>query len=387
MVESPVISRIGGYFIMASDLPANPIRVAMLGTGNIALPHVAALKSLPGIKVVAVCDLDEAKARAFAQHWGVPSFYRDLAAMLESEKPDVVHVLLPPPAHASACHTCLTAGSHIFVEKPFCDSREASERIRDLAEHCGLRAGVNHNVNYIPGVLKALELARTSRLGGIEQVSVHFSLPNPGLTRGPHNHWMFSETNKLMLEVGPHPMSVLYRFLGKATSCSALASGEMLLGNGKRFFHTWQASLDCERGTGQFFLSVGKSYPSCWVHVMGQDGEAFVDLSRSTIRVFGRSPYRRTGPLRQDLSAAASVARQSISLFLGTNLAAFGLCRSVNSQEVSITNSITDFYAAMKSGAPTPAGAEEGTDVVEACEMIIEDAMARMGTGQGVHCG
>lgn len=372
---------------MASDLSGNPIRVAMLGTGNIAVPHAMALKSLPGVKVVAVCDLDEAKARAFAQHWCVPAFYGDLSTMLESEKPDSVHVLLPPPAHAAACQACLIAGCNIFVEKPFCDSREASERIRDLAERSGLRAGVNHNVTYIPGVLKALELARNARLGGIEQVSVYFSLPNPGLTRGPHNHWMFSGTDKLMLEIGPHPMSVVCRFLGKVTSCSALASGEMLVGNGTRFFHTWQASLVCERGTGQFFLSVGKSYPSCWVHVMGQDGEVFIDLWRSTIRLFGRSGYRRTGALRQDLSAAASVARQSVSMFIGNNLAAFGLSRSVNSQDVSIRNSIADFYSAMATGAPTPMGADEGTAVVEACEMVIEDAMVRAGTEQGVHCG
>jgi len=371
---------------MPSNSSHNPIRVALVGTGNIAGTHAPALDALSGVKLVAVCDLDEAKARTVAERWGA-SVHNDLDKMLESEKPGSVHVLLPPPAHAWAARQCLNAGAHVFLEKPFCDSSQASEQIAELARRRGLQTGVNHNVTYLPVVLKALDLVRIGAIGAVEHVSVHFDLPIPRLGRGSLAPWMFAGTDKLLLELGPHPISVIYRFLGKVLSCSALASGDMQLPNGTRFFHTWQASFGCERGTAQLLMSLGKAYPSTWIDVVGQDGEIFIDLWRSTIRVGGRSPRRRTGNLREDLRNAMSVSRQSISNFLETNLGSFRRSGAVTVQDISFRNSIGEFYSAIARGTPVPAGAEEGTDVVEACEMVFEDAIARTRTEQGVHIG
>ena len=66
--------------------------------------------------MVAVCDRDLNKAIQFKQTWRIPQSYDSVEDMFEASHPDVVHVLLPPAAHAAEAIRCLEHGSHVFVE-------------------------------------------------------------------------------------------------------------------------------------------------------------------------------------------------------------------------------------------------------------------------------
>ena len=128
---------------------SRPFRVAIVGTGVIAVPHAKALQSLPGVELAAVCDIDEAKVRAFEQQFHVSEYHTDLGRMLEKVKPDAVHVLLPAALHTGPAELCLAGGAHIFVEKPFCATSEDCLRVQRAAERFGRHIGVNHNVTYL----------------------------------------------------------------------------------------------------------------------------------------------------------------------------------------------------------------------------------------------
>jgi predicted dehydrogenase len=127
--------------LMQSPVPSKRFRVALLGTGVIAVPHAAALKSLPDIELIAGCDLDEQKGRAFQQQVNAAHCFQDLKTMLDRVSPDVVHVLLPPAAHAQAAELCLAAGSHVLVEKPFCISSEECRMVQKAAERAERQVG------------------------------------------------------------------------------------------------------------------------------------------------------------------------------------------------------------------------------------------------------
>ncbi|MEP6872257.1 MAG: Gfo/Idh/MocA family oxidoreductase, partial [Anaerolineaceae bacterium] len=73
--------------------------MALLGTGVIAAPHALALRSTPGVEIVAVCDREQNKASQFQQTWGIPQAYDSIDDLFAGSRPDVVHVLLPPAAH------------------------------------------------------------------------------------------------------------------------------------------------------------------------------------------------------------------------------------------------------------------------------------------------
>lgn len=96
-----------------------PIRVAIVGTGNIARHHVESLRDLGDeVRVVGAVDIHRERLSAFCARYGVPAQYTDVASLLEQEHPDIVHVCTPPGAHYGQALECLRAGSNVLVEKP-----------------------------------------------------------------------------------------------------------------------------------------------------------------------------------------------------------------------------------------------------------------------------
>jgi len=57
-------------------------------------------------------------AEQIAVRYGVPRWYSDVAAMLDAEKPDVLHITTPPQSHLALTRQAVAAGCHIFLEKP-----------------------------------------------------------------------------------------------------------------------------------------------------------------------------------------------------------------------------------------------------------------------------
>jgi predicted dehydrogenase len=361
-----------------SEFPGQqrPFRVGLLGTGVIAAPHAQALRSLgSAVELVAVCDRDAAKAKAFQQAFSVPSVFEDLEAMIASSRLDVVHVLLPPTAHTSMAIACLERGCHVFVEKPFCLSAQECRSVMDAASANGRRVGVNHNLTFMPSFLRMVEEIQNWRLGAIQHVTVTYNLPM-GLDRGRHQHWMFGSPERIMLELGPHPLSVVYRLLGPVVFAAALVSGQRILSNGQVFWDTWQASLACERGSAQVVLALGGEYLSTGIHAIGQDGEAFVDLLRNTIRVSGRTKYLRSDQLIDGWRNGAGLVRQSVRNHTARMRGMLGFGPAYEMQNFSMNSSVGAYYQALRTGSRLPVDGADGTAVVESLEAIIASALA-----------
>ena len=100
--------------------PARPVRVAIIGAGNIAeTSHLPALRAQGRrAQPVAVLDIDPERARAFAERWQIPAAYDDLGRMLREAGPDLAVVCTPPSAHRDAVAACLDAGAWVWCEKP-----------------------------------------------------------------------------------------------------------------------------------------------------------------------------------------------------------------------------------------------------------------------------
>ena len=116
-----------------------PARVAIVGTGNIARIHVAALRALPGqADVVAATDVDQTRLAAFSAEHGISQQYEDLGELLRQAKPDLVHLCTPPGLHYRQALSCLREGVSVLVEKPPTLSLRELDQLT-LAE--GTRAG------------------------------------------------------------------------------------------------------------------------------------------------------------------------------------------------------------------------------------------------------
>lgn len=117
-----------------------PIRVAIVGTGNIARIHAGALAAVgssptqrpgtagpqtargPGTAaqatIVAAADIEESRLAAFRSEFGIPATYCDLGELLQQARPDLVHLCTPPWLHHEQALTCLRAGVSVLTEKP-----------------------------------------------------------------------------------------------------------------------------------------------------------------------------------------------------------------------------------------------------------------------------
>ncbi|MGC2778134.1 MAG: Gfo/Idh/MocA family oxidoreductase, partial [Bradyrhizobium sp.] len=113
------------------------MKAALIGAGQIARQHLACLNTLPGVELVAICDLSPATAEAAAERYAIPFWFTDHRAMLEQVRPDVVHVTTPPTSHFRLGMDALDAGAHVIVEKPATSTFEELETLTRRAKEKG----------------------------------------------------------------------------------------------------------------------------------------------------------------------------------------------------------------------------------------------------------
>ncbi len=181
------------------------LTTAVIGTGAISREHLACVAREKLARIVGVCDLSRASARfAASQYDGVQPFTNH-REMLDTVRPDVVHILTPPQTHASLATDCLNAGCHVLVEKPVTPSHAEFQRLRATAEHTGQRLVEDHNYRFNEPVQRIEELVGTGALGEVREVDVRMAL-------GLHAGSRYSDRNL------PHPShqlpaGVLHEFL------------------------------------------------------------------------------------------------------------------------------------------------------------------------------
>lgn len=112
------------------------LRVAVVGVGDWGEKHLQALKTIPSVEVMAICDTDKARARKVASRHGVRKFYTDFKELFANEDLAAVHVVTPEPAHRAPVVEAARHGVHVLVEKPLATSlRDADSMIEATKKH------------------------------------------------------------------------------------------------------------------------------------------------------------------------------------------------------------------------------------------------------------
>src|SRR5688500_7671590 len=115
------------------NLPGKTLRVALVGCGRISAYHLAALKEIPGVEVVAVCDTNPAAARECATLHGIRGCHTDMETMIRELRPDAVHLLTPPRTHLDLARIAIQHRAHLYIEKPLAANSADAQLILDLA--------------------------------------------------------------------------------------------------------------------------------------------------------------------------------------------------------------------------------------------------------------
>ncbi len=181
----------------------------MIGCGYAATVHVPALVSLPGVRLVAVADVNESARQRLASGTSARTFadYRDLLAMPEV---DAVAVLTPPHLHLEMALATLEAGKHLLLEKPITRDLEEADVLLARAGSSTVTATVGYTLRFHAQVLEARRLIREGALGRIQHLrGVASSHLGPRL-------WEYRKVRDLggdvLVELGVHHYD-LWRFL------------------------------------------------------------------------------------------------------------------------------------------------------------------------------
>jgi predicted dehydrogenase len=163
-----------------------PLRVGMVGLGNVALNHhLPALLELDDLfRVVAVAD-PTPERRALGQQLamlGPEDAYADPLGLLERDDLDMLDLCTPQHVRRELAIAALESGRHVLSEKPIATTPADARAIISAARAADVRLGIMHNYLFFPEVRRTRELIAEGRIGPVEIVRLDWlsCADNPG---------------------------------------------------------------------------------------------------------------------------------------------------------------------------------------------------------------
>ncbi len=145
-------------------------KFAIVGCGRIGMRHAEHIQKLA--KLVAVCDIDSAKATTFSEKFNCNA-YQNIEDMLAKEKDiDVVSICSPNGLHAKHSIQSLEAGFHVLCEKPMAINVQDCGEMIKTAERMNKRLFAIKQNRFNPPVAAVKKLIDENKLGKIMSVQL-----------------------------------------------------------------------------------------------------------------------------------------------------------------------------------------------------------------------
>jgi predicted dehydrogenase len=195
------------------------MNVAIIGCGKIADSHVSQIQRIRGSKIVGVCDAEELMAKQLSRRCSAERYFAEVPELLAETKPNVVHITTPPQGHFDLAMQCMSAGCHVYVEKPFTVTFDEAKVLVAHAAKNGLKLTVGHDDQFTHATRRMRELINAGYQGGKPlHMESHYcyELGSEGYANavlGDHNHWVRKLPGKLLQNIISHGVSRIAEFL------------------------------------------------------------------------------------------------------------------------------------------------------------------------------
>ena len=293
------------------------MRAALIGTGQIAQQHLACLKTLPGVELVAICDLSPATAEAVAERYGVRAWFTDHQSMLEEARPDVVHVTTPPTSHFGPAMDSLDAGAHVIVEKPITPTFEELLTLVQRARKAGRHLVEDYNYLFNQAPQEILRCIERSEFGAVTHVEVLICLDilGPSGFADPNSpHPALTLTGGAIADFLPHLASLAHLFVGPHRTARTVWSKRR---SSPLPFDEFRAVVDGERGTAALGFSSNAQPDAFWLRVYGERMQATANLFETRLTFDGpRNVPKPLHPFFNGLEEGKTIRRAALATLL-----------------------------------------------------------------------
>jgi predicted dehydrogenase len=190
------------------------LRGGLIGCGFFARNHLFGWGDVDGAEIVAVCDLDRAKAERAAADFRIPAVYADAATMFAAEKLDFVDMPTTMETHEALVGLALAHRVPTIVQKPFGPDLDACRRMAAAAEAAGVPLMVHEDFRFQPlfralrGLIDDGEIGRPTfaRLSWRTAIDVYSNQP-----------YLVDVERFMIMDVGVHMLDLDRFLLGEAT--------------------------------------------------------------------------------------------------------------------------------------------------------------------------
>lgn len=213
----------------------SPHGVGIVGLGVISRAYLETLRDHPAVRIVAVADLDEQRARSVAAE--IPGARAmSVAELVADPAVDTVLNLTVPAAHAEVAHAAIAAGKDVYGEKPLAATLPEALDMVDAARRAGVRLGCAPDTVLGTGVQTARAAVDAGRIG--TPVSATATWISPGHEHWhPHPDFYYLPGGGPLLDMGPYYLTALVQLLGPVAALTGMSSrvrSERTIGSGPR---------------------------------------------------------------------------------------------------------------------------------------------------------
>ncbi|MEC9472661.1 MAG: Gfo/Idh/MocA family oxidoreductase [Pseudomonadota bacterium] len=153
---------------------AHPLRILIVGTGNMARTHADAFSRIDGVEIVGGVDQRPDVLTQFCDTFAIPNRFATLEEAIAWGDFDAAANVTPDAAHHPTTMALMTAGKHVLCEKPLATNAADAREMADLARAKKLIGMVNLSYRNVAVLQKAAELVAGGAIGALRHFEASY---------------------------------------------------------------------------------------------------------------------------------------------------------------------------------------------------------------------
>ncbi len=189
----------------------------LIGCGFFATNHLHAWAEIPNVDIVAVCDLDEKKARATASRFGIEKAYTDAAEMVAAEAPDFVDIATTAASHRTLVEMAAPHTRLLICQKPMANTLADAEAMVAATDQAGTTLLIHENFRWQRPFQEIARRIAAGELGNIHFARFSFRHSYDNYANQPY---LAQIERFALMDVGLHLFDLTRHLVGEATTLS-----------------------------------------------------------------------------------------------------------------------------------------------------------------------